>query len=384
MTKSKFIRRGSDTTAASAVCGVVFCLFSFIYLFFYQDDLLTMEQHVLSKGLTHYNRIAGALIITLLLQLMQVAVDAATRKCTKHPAMTYFIPFTAIAVITDVSPAVDNGYTLGAWAWAIPVLMAGYALATYVSASLLANNNGPGKKSQYRILWENLTVMAALMVFTCATSNTDSIFHTRMKIDRLVSEGYFSEALEQGKHNARTDSSTTMLRAYALSRTGKMGEKLFEYPLCGGSDALLPNGTSVKAMICPEAQIFRNVARPANRRMRTKEYLTRMRRMGYSKKPLHDYILCAYLMDKDIDSFAKEIAADPRYTGGTLPKHYREALVLYNHIRSNPVTSYTNTVTDADYTDLQSILKCTADKAERKAKARETFGNTYWFYWLYS
>ncbi len=384
MTKSRFIRRGSDTAVANIVCGVVFCLFSFIFLFFYQDDLLTMEQHVLSKGLTHYNRTAGAVIITLLMMLLQQGIDAATKRCTKHPALTYFIPFTALAVITDVSPTVDSGYSLGAWAWAIPLLVAGYALATYVSASLLANNNGPGHKSQYRILWENLTMMAVFAAFTCATSNTDRLFHVRMKTDRLASEGKFAEALEAGKGCAQTDSSTTMLRAYALSRTGNMGERLFEYPLCGGSDALLPNGTSVKAMICREGQIYRNVARPANRRMRAKEYLLRMRAMGYAKKPLRDYLLCAYLMDKDIDAFAREIAADPRFAAGTLPKHYREALVLYNHIRSNPVTNYTNTVADADYADLQAILKSTPDKAERKVKARETFGNTYWFYWLYS
>jgi hypothetical protein len=75
-------------------------------------------------------------------------------------------------------------------------------------------------------------------------SNTDKTFHQRMKIEKLISEAKYTDALSVGKRNAETDSSTTMLRAYALSRTGLMGEKLFEYSLIGGSDAMLPNGKS--------------------------------------------------------------------------------------------------------------------------------------------
>ena len=46
------------------VSAIVFILFSWCWLYFFQNDLLAMAQHVLSHGLTHYNRFIGATGIT--------------------------------------------------------------------------------------------------------------------------------------------------------------------------------------------------------------------------------------------------------------------------------------------------------------------------------
>ena len=51
-----------------------------------------------------------------------------------------------------------------------------------------------------------------------------------------------------GVKEAATDSSLTMLRVWALSENHMLGDRLFSYPLVGGCDAMLPNGTSVKLM----------------------------------------------------------------------------------------------------------------------------------------
>lgn len=383
MAKSRFIRRGNDTTIASIICGVVFCIFAFTFLYFYQSDLLTMEQHVLSNGLTHYNRLVGAIILTLLLQMLQFGIDTATCRYTKHPSITYFIPTMLIAIFTDISPQVDKGYTIGNWVWAAPLLLLVYTAITYVSASLLANTEGPNHKSVFRILWENLLIMAVLITFACMASNTDKTFHQRMKIEKLISEAKYTDALSVGKRNAETDSSTTMLRAYALSRTGLMGEKLFEYSLIGGSDAMLPNGKSVKTMLYSDTRIFNNVARVMKQATRPIKYMEWMRSHGYAKKALNDYLLCGYLMDKEIDKFARCLVGDPRYKHNCLPKHYKEAMVLYNHIRSTPIANYKNSVAEADYQDLQTIIKNTSDKAKQKALIQEAYGITYWYYWLY-
>lgn len=88
-------------------------------------------------------------------------------------------------------------------------------------------------------------------------------------------------------------------------------------------------------------------------------------------------------MDKEIDKFARCLACDPRYKYNCLPKHYKEAMVLYNHIRSTPIANYKNSVAEADYQDLQTIIKNTSDKAKRKALIQEAYGITYWYYWLY-
>ena len=77
----------------------------------------------------------------------------------------------------------------------------------------------------------------------------------------------------QHKIKDHKDSTITMLRAYALAREGKMGERLFEYRVYGGSEALLPNGTTVKSLLLPKYEIFRFVAKPAVEKMGVTKYL---------------------------------------------------------------------------------------------------------------
>ena len=385
MAKSRFIRRENKTTAwASIASAVVFCTFSFIYLFYYQADLLTMEQHVLSKGLTHYNSFWGATIITILLYLAHIGIDAATRRCSKHPALTYFMPAMALAILTDISPDVDKGFSFGKWLWLMPLLTVLYAAITFVSAQLLANNDGLSHKSGARILWENMLIMASFFIFICATANTDSIFHQRMRLERLIDEGKFKEASCMGKGNYNpTDSSTTMLRIYALSKTGSLGDKLFEYRIKGGSKSLLPNGTSVKTMLYSDTLVFHHVAEISKQKMPPMVYLKWMKAHGWAKAPLEDYLLTGYLLDKDIDGFAKEFKMSKYARGKIVPKHFKEALMLYSHLRSNPIVKIHDEIMEADYQDFMNIIKNSQDKRQQKFNIQSSYGNTYWYYYWF-
>ena len=72
------------------MCAVVFFVFTFCYLYFYQADVLAMAQHVLSGGKTRYNSLIGAVLITLVLYLLQLLVFAVTRLYKRAHALTYF------------------------------------------------------------------------------------------------------------------------------------------------------------------------------------------------------------------------------------------------------------------------------------------------------
>ena len=93
--------------------------------------------------------------------------------------------------------------------------------------------------------------------------------------------------------------------------------------------------------------------------------------------PQGDYLLCGHLLDRKIDAFALAVK---RYydLDASLPKHYREALVLYNHIRSNPVVTYKHEVADADYADFQKLMR---ECGSNKTRLRDVYGNTYWYYY---
>ena len=88
-------------------------------------------------------------------------------------------------------------------------------------------------------------------------------------------------------------------------------------------------------------------------------------------------------MDCNLPGFAKQL---PKYytLNDSLPKHYKEALILYRHRYSNPVVVYDNAVTTADYQDFQKLSASLTDKKERKQKLADTYGNTYWYYYKYN
>ena len=105
------------------ICTIVFLLFTFCYLYFYQNDILAVEQHVLSCGKTHYNRILGAILITVILYFLQLGVFALTGLRKRTHAMTYLPSFVLLLFITAVSPRIAEGFSFGAWLWLFPLIL---------------------------------------------------------------------------------------------------------------------------------------------------------------------------------------------------------------------------------------------------------------------
>lgn len=69
-----------------------------------------------------------------------------------------------------------------------------------------------------------------------------------------------------------------------------------------------------------------------------------------------DYLLSGYLLDKNLDSFVREITRHYAVNDSvSLPKHYEEALLLYTHLHSTPYIIYKNDVLNADFQDYQKL-----------------------------
>lgn len=67
----------------------------------------------------------------------------------------------------------------------------------------------------------------------------------------------------------------------------------------------------------------------------------------------------------------------------TLPRHYREALTLYTHSRSNPSVVFRDDVMDTDFNDLQALEKLHPDMLERRLAVFDQYKGTYWWYYEY-
>lgn len=225
-------------------------------------------------------------------------------------------------------------------------------------------------------------MMCLMMFFVAITANTNAANHYRTHAEMALKEQDFDEALRVGNQSLENDSSLMMLRMYALSRKGLLADRLFYYPLIPSAKAMLPTEGSVQLLIYPNDSLYRYLGAIPRRQMPPMDYLTALIRHRQAKPAAIDYLLCGYLIEKDLDAFASHIGQF--YTvNDSLPRHYREALVLYTHSRSNPVIIYHDPVLDEDYADLQKLEEQYPLPSERKGQVMEHYANSYWYYYEY-
>lgn len=373
----------NGTSIVKIVCAILFLTFTFCYLYFYQADLLAATQHILSGGKTTYNATIGATLITIVLLLIQIGVHAITELERKSFALTYFPSLLLLTVLTGGHIRHDGDYTFGAWVWLAPVLLIIYIGVVYACRQYQTLEYHAGKPGFLaRMMWINLATMAIMFLFTGILGNSDDVLHYRMKAEKCLLRHNYDEAAAVGRKSLVTDSSLTMLRAYALAKQNILGERLFEYPLTGGSRSLLPDGKTVRLVMFPEYKIYRDLGVCLKQKLPPQDYLQFIDRHKIATRMGGDYLLTAYLLDKDLDKFAHAIGKYYKLDDD-MPKHFREALTLYTHQHSSPFVEYHNTVMDTDFHDYQQLYHSESNAAIRMAKLRDTYGNTYWYYYQY-
>lgn len=364
-------------------CATLFVGFALVYLYCCQADLLTVMQHIFSKGQTHYNHLVGAIIITSLLFLIQIGTDKLCRKLSLATALTYVPSMLCLTALTSAKLTPDGDMSFGGWGIALPLGMVSFALLVWaayaleLSASVISLLRG-----WCHSLWLNLLVMIGLMLFVCLLGNDNKAFRARIHAEQCLLDTDYDGALHTLRWYGQTDDNRTMLIAYALSNKGELANHLFEYQPKGGAEALMPNGHKITFLLYPEKKYYLYLGGWYKQLMQTKHYLAYQQKHRLLNRVSVDYLLCAYLLERNLDAFANNVA-NYYVINDSLPKHYKEALVLYQHKHSTPKVIYNNNVMDADFQDFQKLERQYADSRERQTKLRDTYGNTYWYYYKY-
>ena len=375
--------KNSSAITIRVMCAIVFLLFSWGWLYFFQADALAMTQQVLSDGLTHYNRLVGAVIITAVLMILQSIVNGITKLNKRFHALTYMPSMLVLALLTGVSQTIDRGVSLSNSIWFVIL----FAIIWVGLIYFVRQYQDLKKDSQYQLfsrpMWINMLIMVFMISCVAWIGNTNAVFQYRMKVEGHLKRGEYPQALNVGKKSLESDSDLLMLRMYALARCGEMGDHLFDYPITGNSSQVLPTNGKTKMLLYPTDSLYKFLgARPAVQ-MEPQRYLAMLqRRDSVNNKAIADYILCSYLIDKQLDCFAQEISH--YYTvDAYLPKFYREALTLYTHSRSNPLVVFSVPVMEEDYANYQELKRQYQDPMEQKTRVSEEYRGTYWYYFEY-
>lgn len=193
-------------------------------------------------------------------------------------------------------------------------------------------------KFSVRRIWQYTLIVAMLVLVIGIAIDKRDVRHYADRMERLMADGDYEGALHVGERSDKTDRRLMLLRIDALGHLHQLGDRLFTYPLTGHSGSLAQRGG--------------------------------------------DYALCACLIDKQLDRFVHLL---PKYYHSTdnLPRHYREALVLYNHLRANPALVYHDDVMDTDYRDLKQLERQYSDRRARQMAVFQQYEKTYWYYFGY-
>lgn len=356
----------NGTITIRVMCAVIFVLFSFVWLYEFQGDVIAYGQHVLSRGQTHYDRTVGAIIITAVLQLLQLGVYSVTRLSRRTHALTYLPSFLALALLSNVGPDMTiQSVTNGSW-WIVGGVLLLWGGAVWLARHVLPfqndNKEPTGLFSQRA--WINLLLLTAMISGVAVIGNSNAVFHFRAHAEAALQRGDLDEVLLTGRRSHETDESLTMLRIHALALKGELGERLFEYPIAGRSTDMLPlKDSRSRLLIMQRDSLLKHLGGRPLYSMDADFYLQALERDSLATTLVPDYRLCGYLINRNLEAF---VHALPTYypDSTALPRYYREAVELYQQRDS-------------------VIPPSPADKTEQ-LRAYENERDTYRYYYYYS
>lgn len=358
---------------------VLFIIFTFCYLYFLQGDLLSLTQKQLSQGQTTYNPLAGAIVLTSLLALLQYFIEQHVPVSNRFHASTYVPSTIILGLITSIS-----GTLSGVWIGCSIVLLLLWVAVIWISRQIEFNEI-PVNQLILKLSLPNLWIFIVLFMFVGFTGNTDECLHYELKTGKLLKENQDKEALEIGKNSLTTSRRLSALRAFAMKKD--IGNKLFEYPMPYGSRGLmLIPADSTYSLYAPDSlyKFFRCYPKNASPTSYYK-YIANHPQTTANNEIAKEYYLCALLLDKKIDQFAKDLPLYYNLADSTrqIPKYYVQALILYKHLRTHPVITYEDAVASENFKDFLLAVKSATAPNTKGAVARDDYGDTYWWYYFF-
>lgn len=368
---------------------VLFALFSFLYLFCIQRDVLDEAQYVFSGGVTSYSRFWGALIITMFLLAVQYWVAKVSRLSGRWYALTFFPSFLTLALLTSLNRDVIENFSLHQWVWAFPLLIVVYVLVVYIKRRLSGESINDGDYHLSRYLWPNFATLFVMMVWCGGNASADDVYMYELRAEQLLLEKNYKAASRVGENAQVTSMRLNELRMFALAQEGILGEKLFEYPQPYAEHSLMMMNdtlTSLHRFTCKDIQEALGAwANPSVTTFQQYVDLLKQNPATCHNPMLSDYILCGYLLQKDLHGFTRAIKKyyDLSCSSNVmlLPKAYREAMLLQaKAFGRDSLNSFADTVMLAAYRNYQQIYHTNEKETIRYNRLRRNYGNTLWWY----
>ena len=171
------INRRKTARILSVACGFLFSAFSIVYLAVFQKDVMEALHYSLAEGKTVYAPWASAIILTIVLMVIRLAVNGLIGLKGPLKALSYFPCCLLLGVLTDVTHNVYHGGGIdAAWATLLPVMLVVYGIVGWLlarAARLWLNPEIPTGV----VVNTNLITLLMLCFMTVGIGNTNIHFH---------------------------------------------------------------------------------------------------------------------------------------------------------------------------------------------------------------
>lgn len=408
--------------AVGLSCALLFCALTFALVFCIKGELLAYAQHVYAHGLTRYDPLIGAVIITLVLQALQMVVARLSCLNLRVHALSYLPSCLVLVMLTNITPEVVAHFHFGIWAWLAPLLLLLYVFLVLLSRQFIKPIRHIHDATLFFVS-NHLILFALLALTACIDINRDTFLY-ELKQERLIRAQRYDEAARVGEKCLAPTARMLQLRAYALARNGQLPERLFDMPQCHGAAGLLQVGDTCAALrrldtsdICQALGAFcgrvsstevylyllrRHLSHvsdslallsetldalsspsPADDSLRTQVSHDRQRN-GVRQRLALDYYLLLQLLERRLDSLPPLLQQRAVMYGDSvlspraqLPRAYAEALCLIDTLNADTATLHR-------YRQYQAFRESIAQSEPRRNLTRRRFGNTYWWYYDYA
>lgn len=399
----KYHYKSTQTMARflTVACMLLFVSYSLVMFLRHQVHIVALSNYI-GSGAVHYPVVpehstqwVSAILGTLLCSIPALVLLWLMHFPLRFKALAVLPSYIALGLMTGISPSsatsVENE---------IPLLPFSLLLVVSVVAilSVQAYHEDGGEHSPvFNYLGLNVFISCLGMISCVIITNTDRQLHTQLALASSVHRGDYSSVDRYPLGETAMNNTIMSLRAYALSRRGELADKLFFDPCLDCSDNLLPDTLpSARLYHTPTLVYGQLQAVPKGRHCTAAAFLEKAleRRMNILSdsaatcadslraRPLVDYYLCALLLDRNLLRFA-EVLPEYYVVDENMPRHYREAMILYYNDGLDGKHLHEDRYMDSLYNDYMNLRYQNAETRGHQYKAcTEKYHGTYWNYYF--
>ncbi len=371
----------------SIVCGLLFTLFTATYILGMQGLMLATANRSIREDAGFHPYFATAIILVALI-IPPLIIRRPLSLPIRWKALLWIPSCIALGWFTNIHFPFEPSDEEPTSMWVFIIAFAFWCLLVFVVRRMRDSSETKGSFALFMI--PNSIILIVGFWFALATGNTNAILHQEIRQTYLLMAGEDEELLQLGEKEKRTSHTQQALRAVALSRTGQMGERLFYYPMTYGSEGLIPAPADTLRPLNLQKFVFRHIGgRPLKPLHAPGGFQTATGFLGAlamkdnASQAAKDYYLCALLLDRRVDDFTETLKTFTDSVDNTLPRHYREALVLHNRMHSCPVIKYHDEATEENFSDFLRDMDLHKGKDDEEIYMSDYYSHTYWFYFYY-